>query len=182
MIHVTHDQEEAMALGDRVAVLDSGRVRQLDRPQALYQRPADRFVAGFLGWPPMIALDGELIYNDGRLAFRSALGDWPVPPERVEWASCAGRRVTLGLRPEQVRLGSRPADEVVLAMEVRLVERLGPTDLVTLARDGWTVTLRRPASTIPAVGSQASVAFSLAEAHLFDAATGRALSHGRPEG
>src|SRR5262249_59147511 len=53
MIYVTHDQDEAMTLGERVVVLDQGVVRQADRPQALYDRPADCFVAGFLGWPPM---------------------------------------------------------------------------------------------------------------------------------
>jgi ABC-type sugar transport system ATPase subunit len=58
MIYVTHDQDEAMALGDRVVVLDWGVVRQTGRPLELYERPADRFVAGFFGWPPMNLLDG----------------------------------------------------------------------------------------------------------------------------
>src|SRR5262249_8550151 len=61
MLYVTHDQEEAMTLGDRVAVLDRGSLRQVGKPLDLYRRPADRFVAGFLGWPPMSFLAGRLV-------------------------------------------------------------------------------------------------------------------------
>src|SRR5262249_12784810 len=70
MIYVTHDQDEAMALGDRVAVLDRGRLQQADRPAVLYERPHNRFVAGALGWPPINMMDGELAADDDRLFFR----------------------------------------------------------------------------------------------------------------
>src|SRR6185369_2494886 len=65
MLYVTHDQVEAMTLGDRVVVLDHGTAQQVGRPLDLYERPANRFVAGFLGWPPMNFLDGRLVRRDG---------------------------------------------------------------------------------------------------------------------
>jgi multiple sugar transport system ATP-binding protein len=177
MIHVTHDQDEAMALGERVAVLDQGVVRQVDRPQALYDRPCDRFVAGFLGWPPMNLLDGELRTVEDRLSFASR--DMRlVCSSRPDWRSFAGRPLTLGIRPENISLAEGPGEKR-LSMEVRLVERLGPVQLVTLAAASWTVTARLAAT--PAIDEGATVfaAFDLTRAHLFDPATGRALGHGR---
>jgi ABC-type sugar transport system ATPase subunit len=181
MIYVTHDQEEALALGDQVAVLHRGALQQAGRPLDLYRRPANRFVAEFLGWPPLIALDGALAARDGSLWFDGPFGPWPAPAGRDDWAAAAGRRVTLGLRPEQVRLGSSSGAEVRIAMEVRLVERLGASDLVTLGRGDWTVTLRRPADTLSS-GEAVELGLPLAGALLFDAADGRTLSHARPEG
>jgi multiple sugar transport system ATP-binding protein len=176
MIYVTHDQDEAMSLGERVVVLDQGVVRQADSPQGLYDRPSDRFVAGFLGWPPMNLLDGELVEVDDRLSF----GNWDVcllTGRRPDWHPFVGRPLTLGIRPEDVRLAEGPG-EGRLSMEVRLVERLGPVQLVTLAAANWTVTARL--AVMPAILEGASVfaAFDLTRATLFDPATGRALCHG----
>jgi ABC-type sugar transport system ATPase subunit len=183
MMYVTHDQDEAMALGDRVAVLDRGRLQQVDRPAALYERPANRFVAGALGWPPINMMDGELVATDGRLFFRHGSQAVPVPAaRREEWQALTGRPLTLGIRPENIGPAGRPGAEVRLTMEVALVERLGPVSLVTLAHGDWTVTARLPGA-IPWVERTAvEVGLGLEQAHLFDQATGRALSHGRPPG
>src|SRR5262249_22670961 len=92
MIYVTHDQDEAMSLGDRVAVLDRGRLQQVDRPAVLYERPHNRFVAGALGWPPINTMDGELVADDDRLFFRHGSRALPVPAgRRAEWQGFAGR-------------------------------------------------------------------------------------------
>jgi multiple sugar transport system ATP-binding protein len=181
MCYVTHDQEEALSLGDRVAVLDRGALQQVGPPPELYERPANRFVAAFLGSPPLVTLDGVLIERDGRLCFEGPFGAWPIPAERrADWAAFVGRRVTLGIRPEHVRLGS-DCGAASVAVEVRVVERLGASDLVTLGRDAWELTLRRePAAVAP--GSAVVVELPLGRAHLFDAADGRALSHARPQG
>ena len=177
MIYVTHDQDEAMALGERVVVLDQGVIRQADPPQVLYDRPNDRFVAGFLGWPPMNLLDGELVVVDDRLSF----GNWELyllTCQRPDWHSFVGRPLTLGIRPEDVRLAEGPG-EGRLSMEVRLVERLGAVQLGTLAAASWTVTARLAVTPAIQEGATVFAAFDLTRATLFDPATGRALCHGR---
>jgi ABC-type sugar transport system ATPase subunit len=180
MIYVTHDQDEAMALGERVVVLDRGAIRQADRPQILYDQPSDRFVAGFLGWPPMNLLDGELIVADDRLSYGN--GDaCLVASARPDWRSYVGRPLTLGIRPEDVRLAEGLGNSR-LAMKVRLVERLGLVQLVTLEGPaGWTVTARWTVTSNLHEGDGVFVAFELTRAHLFDPATGRALCHGLGE-
>jgi multiple sugar transport system ATP-binding protein len=176
MIYVTHDQDEAMTLGERVVVLDQGVVRQADRPQALYDRPADRFIAGFLGWPPMNLLDGELIEEGGRLSYRNRDVSLLVSG-RPDWRTFTGRPLALGIRPEDVGLMEGP-EEGRLQMEVRVVERLGPVRLVTLAAASWEVTARLAPTPVVNEGETVFAAFDLTRAHLFDPATGRALCHG----
>jgi multiple sugar transport system ATP-binding protein len=177
MIYVTHDQDEAMTLGERVVVLDQGVVRQADHPQALYDRPTDCFVAGFLGWPPMNLLDGELVEEGSQLSF----GNQDVRlvlSSRPDWRTFTGRPLALGIRPEDVGL-AEGLGEGRLGMEVRLVERLGPVWLVTLARANWMVTARlSPHTGMPKGVEHVFAAFDLTRAHLFDPATGRALCHG----
>ncbi|MGH7171612.1 MAG: TOBE domain-containing protein [Gemmataceae bacterium] len=168
-----------MALGERVVVLDQGTVRQAEPPQTLYDRPSDRFVAGFLGWPPVNLLDGELVVVDDRLSF----GNWElclVTGRRPDWHPFVGRPLTLGIRPEDVRL-EEGAGEDRLSMEVRLVERLGPVQLVTLAAASWTVAARLAVTPAIQEGAIVFAAFDLTRATLFDPATGRALCHGRHE-
>jgi multiple sugar transport system ATP-binding protein len=192
MIYVTHDQEEALALGDRVAVLDRGQVQQADRPEALYERPANRFVAEFFGWPPMNSLDGELVDRDGCLSLVGGEAVLSCQPVRARWLPFAGRKVVLGIRPGHVGLLDAPhaPGPGVLAMNERQVERLGPVRLVTAERGGWTVTATREGGPPPGPsretgsrdGSPVGVAFDLSRAHLFDQATGQVLSHGGAEG
>src|SRR5262249_22596095 len=103
MVYVTHDQVEAMTLGDRVVVLRQGSAQQVDTPRGPYDRPANRFVAGFIGWPTMNFLDGQLVPHQGQACF--AAGDCllPLPPQQAEaWRRFVGRKVTLGIRPGDV--------------------------------------------------------------------------------
>ncbi len=108
-IYVTHDQSEAMTLGDRVCVLRSGLLQQVDRPQVLYDRPANLFVAGFIGSPAMNFVEAELAARNGGLAIRFGPHELAVPDaiasERPGLAGYAGRRVALGVRPEDIEDG-----------------------------------------------------------------------------
>jgi len=100
-IYVTHDQSEAMTLGDRVCVMRGGLLQQVDRPQVLYDRPANLFVAGFIGSPAMNLVEAELVEREGALSVRFGPHELPVP-DRPELRGTAGRRVALGIRPEDV--------------------------------------------------------------------------------
>ena len=100
-IYVTHDQSEAMTLGDRVCVLRGGLLQQVDRPQVLYDRPANLFVAGFIGSPAMNLVEGELVERDGALFVRFGPHELPVP-DRAELRGRTRRRVALGIRPEDI--------------------------------------------------------------------------------
>jgi multiple sugar transport system ATP-binding protein len=183
MFYVTHDQEEALALGDRVAVIDHGVMQQTDRPDALYDRPANRFVAGFLGWPGMNLLDGRLVSENDRLRLENGRDVFHLGSVRQEeWRSFVGRRVTLGVRPEHVRLACDGETDATLDLEMRLVETLGPDRLLTLRHGDWTVSMRLEKSLAPVEQATVSAAFALSRAHLFDQESGRALFHGRPAG
>jgi multiple sugar transport system ATP-binding protein len=131
-IYVTHDQSEAMTLGDRVCVLRSGLLQQVDRPQVLYDRPANLFVAGFIGSPAMNLVEAELAEQDG--GFTAVFGPHTlavpagVVAARPELRRYAGRRVALGIRPEDIEdpLGSGPvAAGARLDVTVDIKENMG---------------------------------------------------------
>jgi multiple sugar transport system ATP-binding protein len=142
MLYVTHDQVEALTLGDRIAVMDSGRVRQVGTPDEVYGEPRDRFVGSFLGSPAMNFLDAE-----------PASAFLPVP---------AG--ATVGIRPEHVRIGG---DGVQAYVE--LVEVAGNDAFLHLANG---MVARVGFAGRPAEGDWVNVSFAREEAHLFDAETG----------
>jgi multiple sugar transport system ATP-binding protein len=120
-IYVTHDQSEAMTLGDRVCVMRGGVLQQVDRPQVLYDRPANLFVAGFIGSPAMNLVEAELAERDGGVAVRFGPHELPVPG-RPELRAHAGRRVGLGIRPEDIRSGGEGAP---LEVAVDIKEDMG---------------------------------------------------------
>jgi multiple sugar transport system ATP-binding protein len=131
-LYVTHDQTEAMTMGDRVAVMRDGRLEQVDAPQALYARPVNLFVAAFIGSPAMNLLRGHVVGDEVALG-----GQTLSLPRRV-----AGEEVVVGIRPEAVRVadGSSPVGSV-LDLEVVLVESLGSDVLVHLRTDAPRVTV-----------------------------------------
>jgi multiple sugar transport system ATP-binding protein len=135
-IYVTHDQEEAMTLGDRVVVMKDGVIQQCGAPLEVYQRPTNRFVAGFVGTPPMNFLEGTIV-EDGGLWFDEGTGRIAVPEwARGALASRVGSRVVLGVRPQA--LGDEPFVSergYTLPMQVRVVEPLGDKMDVYLATE-----------------------------------------------
>jgi multiple sugar transport system ATP-binding protein len=181
MVYVTHDQDEALTLGDRVVLLGRGEVQQVDRPQALYDRPVNRTAAAFIGWPPMNFLEGQLVQEEGRLFLTHGQWALPLTERQEEWQAFVGRDVIVGIRPEHVRIrtAEAPSDGMPL-MEVRLVEKTGSFRLATLRYGEWTVTARMEEGPVAASeGTLAAVDLGLVQAHLFDRDTGRVLSSGR---
>jgi len=124
-IYVTHDQEEAMTLADRIVVMRAGAVEQSGSPMQIYSDPVNAFVADFFGSPSMNLVAGEVVPVDGAKRFRSPRFDLPLPPR---FAAVAPGRVTLGIRPEHV--GVRRGDHGDTALPVRLVEPLGKDTLL----------------------------------------------------
>ncbi|HEU5058079.1 MAG TPA: sn-glycerol-3-phosphate ABC transporter ATP-binding protein UgpC [Kofleriaceae bacterium] len=122
-IYVTHDQVEAMTLADRLVILEGGRLQQIGSPIEVYRGPRNRFVASFIGTPPINLIEGELTRRGGGLEFVCAGGRLSVPDERCP-AGGDVRAVTLGVRPQDLALADTPATSA-LAGQLVLVERLG---------------------------------------------------------
>jgi multiple sugar transport system ATP-binding protein len=178
MIYVTHDPAEALALGDRVVVLDQGTVQDVGTPDALYDRPANRFVAGFLPWPPMNLVDGTLAQEGTDWRFLAGGEQLPVPPSRVPVLERSPGNVTLGIRPQDVALGRRGGCDTRLAMRVALVEPVGGERLVTLERAGWRLTARDESRETLREGQTVDLMLNMERSYWFDGQTGRALALG----
>ncbi len=192
MIYVTHDQVEAMTLGDRIVVMNKGHVQQIDTPMRLYDHPANRFVAGFIGSPAMNFIDGTITGTDP-LQFEAGEGAFKlqVPPglaDRVR--ELAGKTVTMGIRPEDVSvaLATGPAlfagestivDPPVLApARLDIVEALGNEIFVYATVGPFSITARVSPQPLPQPGEPVTLAFDLAKAHFFDAVTGERVGKG----
>jgi multiple sugar transport system ATP-binding protein len=181
MLYVTHDQIEAMTLGDRIVVMHQGRVRQVDAPSRVYERPADTFVAGFLGSPPMNLMAGILSTNGDRVMVRPDAAPrltLPAPPLSVLAGVPESGAVVLGVRPEHLKTSpatGAPPDSDSFDATVELAEALGHEQLLHLRADGVPLTVRGAPGVRPAVGSLVRVRVDPLYVHLFDAATGVSL-------
>jgi ABC-type sugar transport system ATPase subunit len=166
MIYVTHDQVEAMTLAHRIVVLRAGRIEQVGTPLDLYNRPANRFVAGFIGSPRMNFVTGRLASDDGSftllLVGRSGLSFTPG-----EIAAKVGDEITLGIRPQHIELTS---PEVGIPAVVKLVEALGSETIVhTEAGDGRRLLVVKEGQHRFEVGEKVGLGIDKARAHFFGA-------------
>jgi multiple sugar transport system ATP-binding protein len=151
MVYVTHDQVEAMTLGQRIVVLNQGVVQQIDTPMALYEKPANLFVAGFLGSPAMNFLRGEMAQR---------------------FSPHGARAVVLGVRPEHLRIA---AGEGALQAQVELVEPVGSEAFVHLRSGEQMLVVRMAPEGVPAVGDAVALHIDSTRLHFFDAQTGERL-------
>ena len=174
MVYVTHDQVEAMTMGDRIVVMDRGAIQQAAPPLAVYQRPANLFVAGFIGTPPMNFLKGRVVRQGSASVFRLATGGLPVPERAARaLALFAEREVLLGFRPEA--LGGTLAGTAVRGM-VDVVEPMGSETYVqVVSEDGTRLTARVGAERVFVPGTAVELAVDMANALFFDAATGTVI-------
>ncbi|MCL4211704.1 MAG: sn-glycerol-3-phosphate ABC transporter ATP-binding protein UgpC [Phycisphaeraceae bacterium] len=179
-IYVTHDQEEAMTLGDRIAVMAEGRIQQFAPPLEVYRRPINRFVAGFVGLPPMNFINGRIERCDGELAF-IADGDLrlPVPPGlRNHTLHFLNREAVLGVRPETLRPNAAGASAAVpdvasgewaIRAVVRVVEPLGDRqDLYCDLRSGQRLIARVDAAHHARPGDEIVFSVQPEAIHLFE--------------
>jgi multiple sugar transport system ATP-binding protein len=165
IVYVTHDQIEAMTLGTRVAVMRNGVIQQLDDPQTIYDRPANLFVAGFIGSPSMNLLKGVLVPDGDGLALSIGNGALRLPAAAPEWRGYVGRKVIAGIRPESLRLGQADSS---LSGTVDVVEPTGPDTMVIVNVEGQLVTARLGARERLRVGDAISLVVDTATVSLFD--------------
>lgn len=174
IVSVTHDQAEALAVGTRLAVMDEGVLMQVGTPSELYERPANAFVAGFLGDPPMNLFEAILEHDRG--GARLQRDHWRLP---LAWspAGTTGRAVTVGIRAQDISLGA-PATEEAAGFRGRceLVEYLGSHVLVHVRVGEDEIVLLEDAAAGVDVGDLVDGRVRQDRMHLFDAATGRALT------
>jgi sn-glycerol 3-phosphate transport system ATP-binding protein len=185
-VYVTHDQVEAMTLGDRIAVMSDGKLLQLGTPQEIYRRPANVFVAGFIGSPPMNLLSASA--TGGRVH----AGDL-----ELEVSGAPTGELVVGVRPEALRLVTGATEEQAMQVRTEVVELLGHETIVygsirgqnaatassgagpSLPSGRAIVIARLDARRQPAVGETITLGMSLEDVHLFDAKSGKAVA--RPE-
>jgi multiple sugar transport system ATP-binding protein len=175
MIYVTHDQIEAMTLGDRIAVMNNGVIQQLAAPLDLYDAPVNQFVASFLGTPPMNFLAGRVEDAAGQILFHDGSNTFELP----SWAKPAiqglsHREAVFGVRPEDITLGDR--DHGPVRAKVNVVEPLGDEMIVYLSTEYHDLICKAPARHAIAVDDIVGLTFNLDRTHLFDPETGTNVS------
>ena len=176
-VYVTHDQTEAMTMGDRIVVMKNGIIQQNDTPQTLYDYPCNLFVAGFIGSPQMNFLDAVIAEEDGKFLARTC-GSSIVLPERMDkqaLGAYVGKTVVLGVRPEDVDAAVGPNYDLDATVEI--AELMGAEIHLHLDCQGSKVVVRAPSTYPGRVGDAAKLSLNKEKIHLFDKETEQAIAH-----
>ena len=177
IIYVTHDQTEAMTLGTRIVVMKDGVVQQVDTPQNLYNKPANLFVAGFIGSPQMNIVDVDLTKEDEKLYASFAGNKVAVDPEVakvLEEKGYAGKTVTMGIRPEDIyeeKDMPNAAEDQKIPAEIRVYELLGAEVFLYFDVEKANFTARVNPDTSVRTGSKLKFVLDMKKAHFFDKET-----------
>ena len=176
MIYVTHDQMEAMTMGDRIVVMRDGRIQQIDTPLSLYNAPVNQFVAGFIGSPAMNFLRGRLLAGEGEgLVFDEGNVRLPLPPELSrKLAGYVNREVVLGIRPSDIHDPDTLAsgrETVEITARVEVVEPMGSEVFLNLTTGRSAFVARVDPVHMPVVDQQVQLAVEIDKAHFFDTET-----------
>ncbi len=175
MVYVTHDQVEAMTMGHRIVVMKDGVVQQVATPKDVYDRPANQFVAGFIGSPTMSFLPCHLEAEGDALYARGASFSVRIPDQRraiLNAIKADHAAVTLGVRPEDILLHADAAGSIPAVVDV--VEPLGSENVLYLTCEGERLTARASAESTVAMGDAIALGINANRMHLFDAASGAA--------
>jgi multiple sugar transport system ATP-binding protein len=180
-VYVTHDQAEAMTMGDRIVVMDKGFIQQVDSPQKLYDNPCNIFVAGFIGTPPMNFMRG-IVSKSGN-GYSVSVGDvsFPVPPDRLPDGVIApyeNKEVTVGIRPEDLHLDAEHSTKPtagLLNAKVDIAEMMGSEILVTAVAGENSVIAKVSVRHTIRTGDELSLVVDCDKMHLFDNETGAVI-------
>ncbi len=176
-VYVTHDQTEAMTMGDRICVMKAGIIQQFDTPQNLYDFPCNLFVAGFIGSPQMNFITAEIAKNGTGLCAKFGGFILPLNAEKSKaLAGYVGKEVTIGIRPEDFTEASENPSGCISAT-VELAELMGAETNLYLDCAGNKLIVRLPASVRPKEREQYTVALKLDKIHVFDKDTEQAICH-----
>jgi multiple sugar transport system ATP-binding protein len=181
MIYVTHDQVEAMTMGDRICVMRDGVLMQVADPLTLYRQPQNLFVAGFIGSPPMSLLPGRVEGRGGGLVFVSDGGPGALTValtgrlERLARGRIGGK-VVFGARPEHLSVTGGGAPDAAASCIVELAEPMGAETILYLTAGGSSLIGRAPGEHLYKKGEELTIHINVEKAHLFDAATENVLT------
>ena len=179
IVYVTHDQVEAMTLADRIVVMNAGRIEQVGTPQKMYEAPATRFVAGFIGSPAMNFVPCEVVADGGELGVR--MGDaltLQVPADRrTRYRAAVGRKMLFGIRPEHIseRKAHTAASQIDFSAAVEVLEPMGMDTMVYFTVGGEAVCARAAPRAVSEPGLDMAFTVDMSNMHLIDPATDRVI-------
>ena len=177
IVYVTHDQVEAMTLGDRICIMRDGWIEQVGAPVDVYDKPGTRFVASFIGAPPMNFVSGELRQNGKAVTFHSDSFEYAIPEAlAARLGARSGRKVEFGVRPEDLTLTDRADAGACIPGRVQIIEALGNELLVYVEAGAHTLITRCGPHADLRPGQQVALAPNPAKIHVFDADSGENLT------
>ncbi len=179
MVYVTHDQTEAMTLGDRIAVVKDGIVQQVDAPTNVYNSPVNKFVASFIGAPPMNFLDGKIIRKEGKLYFDEGIFRIKIVEEMFDTLEdYVDKWVILGVRSEDIYdklFVSEAPPENIVTMTCEVVEHLGSEVYIFLNTGKHLIVARVSGDANPRINQDMDVVFDMSKIHFFDKSTEKTI-------
>lgn len=181
IVYVTHDQTEAMTMGTRIVVMKDGYIQQVDTPQALYERPCNMFVAGFIGSPQMNFINAKIEKRGDEIHLLFGKNDIKLPEgknKKLEGTDYIGKEVVMGIRPENIHDEAafiQTLPDSCINAQVEVVENLGSETFLYLVIDENAVTARVNPRTKARAGDTVQVAFDVNKIHLFDKETERTI-------
>ncbi len=179
MIYVTHDQIEAMTLGDRVAVMKDGQVQQFDTPLNIYDHPANKFVAGFIGSPPMNFMKGVLLQQSGKMFLNEGSFKVKIPEEKhAKLKPYVNKELHFGIRPENIYdklFASAATPDNTVRATCEVIETMGSENHIYLSTGKHTFVAVVEAGNKPSVGSLLEVVLDMKKARFFDISTEQAI-------
>ena len=167
-IYVTHDQVEAMTMGDRIAVMNKGRIMQIGSPEEVYNKPANIFVAGFIGSPQMNFIDARVAKRDNSIVLDTGFAEIPVPKENDKLLeSLLGSKIVVGIRPEHIYVARREKNTFPLKGRIDFVEMLGSDTILHVDVGGKILVVKLSGGHAFSVGQEVTLYIDLSRLHVF---------------
>jgi len=173
-IYVTHDQAEAMAMADRVAVMNKGLILQYDPPHVIYEKPANIFVGGFVGTPPMNFVEANIVEENNQVFLDAGFFRYKLDFElaNIVKSKSSSDKVVLGFRPEDMSLSTEKRPESIFQADLYVIEPMGSNIIVDLKAGEYLLkAVVSPTTKLPSIGEKVWVYFSEERLHIFDSKT-----------